>query len=489
MNANNPFKKLAGQTAVYGLGTMVPRLLNYLLVPLYVRVFETSVYGQSTEIYAWIALFMALLTYGMETTFFRFGKGEDYRKVYGNIMTSILSTTGLFVLIVAVFHPWMAGLIGYGDKSIYILLAGLIVAADAISAIPFCVLRQRGMAKRFSMIKVANVCTNVGCNLFFLLVIPGKSTQWAAMLFGEEAGLLTWVFVSNLIASCLNLVLLRSQLKEIKLQYDAGLMKRLVRYAVPIMLVSLIGMVNEVADKLAIKYLVADKATALSQLGIYGASYKLAVLMTIFVQMFRYASEPFFFSKADDRNSPQLFADVMKYFVICGLVIFLGVVLYMDVFGYFVGGRGSNYREGLGIVPIVLMANLFLGIVFNLSIWYKLSDRTQCGTVITAIGAGVTLACLVGLIPVIGYWGAAIAHLGCYTVMIIVSYLWGQRVYKIPYDVKRIAGYIAFALVLYGLSVVFKPENMVLMYALNTLYLLIFLGVAYKYDLRYAIRS
>lgn len=485
----NPFKKLAGQTAIYGLGTMVPRLLNYLLVPLYVRVFAPSVYGQFTELYAYIALLMALLTYGMETTFFRHGKGKDFRKIYGNIMTSILTTTSIFIILIICLHPFLANLINYQGKSIYVLLTGLIVAADVIAAVPFCVLRQQDKAKRFSLIKIANVCTNVGFNIIFLLVIPQTAERWANLWFGPEAGLLTWVFISNLLASLLNLLLLIPELKQIKLQFDRVLMKKLFKYAFPIMLISLIGMVNEVADKLAIRYMAGDSEAALAQLGIYGANYKLAVLMTIFVQMFRYASEPFFFSRAEDRNSPQLFADVMTYFVICGLIIFLGVTMYIDIFGYFIGNRGSEYREGLGIVPIVLIANLFYGVVFNLSIWYKLSDKTASGTVITIIGACVTLACLFGLVPIIGYWGAALAHLGCYTVMMIVSYVWGQKVYPIPYNLKRCFFYLILALALYFISVIFRPSATWLMYVLNTIYLLIFCGIAFKLDLKNALKN
>ena len=424
--SSNPFKKLAGQTAVYGLGTMVPRLLNYLLVPIYTRVFAPEVYGQFTELYAYIALLLALLTYGMETTFFRHGRGQDFAKVYGNIMTSILSTTTLFVVAVVAFHGACANAIGYHGKDIYILLLGLVVAADAITAVPFCVLRQRNEARRFALIKIANVCTNVGLNLLFLVALPGTFGPLAERWFGAEAGMLTWVFVSNLMASLLNMALLLPEFKRIRLQWDAKLMRRLFGYSLPLMLVALIGMVNEVADKIVVRYMVPDRETAMQQLGIYGANYKLAVLMTIFVQMFRYASEPFFFEKAEDRNSPQLFADVMKYFVICGLCIFLLITLFLDFFGYFIGSEGSSYREGLGIVPIVLMANLLYGVVFNLSIWYKLSDHTRYGTVITAVGACVTLLCLLLLVPVIGYWGAALAHLGCYLVMAILSYCWGS---------------------------------------------------------------
>lgn len=483
--SSNPFKKLAGQTAVYGLGTMVPRLLNYLLVPLYTRVFAPEVYGQFTELYAYVAMLLALLTYGMETTFFRHAKGENFRKVYGNIMTSILGTTILFVVLIAVLHPFIANGIGYQDKQIYILLLGLIVAADAASAVPFCMLRQQNQAKRFSLVKIANVLTNIGLNLLFLVAMPETSQRWAKSLFGEEAGMLTWVFASNLAASLLGLLLLWPQLRQIKLQHDRELMRKLLGYGLPILLINLVGMVNEVADKLAMKYLLPDDV-AMAQLGIYGANYKLAVLMTIFIQMFRFAAEPFFFSKAEDKNSPQLFADVMTYFVIFGLIIFLGITLFLDFFGLFIG---EGFREGLGIVPIVLFANLMYGITFNLGMWYKLSDRTSSGTVITIIGACVTLLCLFLLVPRIGYWGAATAHFGCYLVMMVVSYVWGQRVYPIPYNVRRITFYVVLALIFFVSGYFFKPATAWLAYSLDALYLLIFCAIAYKMDFNKAVRG
>lgn len=485
----NPFKKLAGQTVVYGLGTILPRLLNYLLFPLYVRVFVPSVYGQFTELYAYIALLMALLTYGMETTFFRHAQGDDFKKVYGNIMTMLLTTTSLFVILVFLIHPSIAHSIGYTGKEVYILFVGLIVAVDAINAVPFCVLRQQGKAMMFSVIKLVNVLTNVGLNILFLVVMPETSLRWANQLFGPEAGLLTWVFVCNLVACLVNTVMLLPQFRQIKLQRDKALQKKLLRYAIPIMLISLIGMVNEVADKIAIKYMLPEDV-AMEQLGIYGASYKLAVLMTIFIQMFRFASEPFFFAKAKDRQSPDLFADVMTYYVICGLIIFLGVELYIDVFAYFLGGHdelGQQYRQGLGIVPIVLIANLFYGIVFNLSIWYKLSDRTSSGTVITAIGATITLLCLFILVPRIGYWGAAIAHLACYTVMMVVSYIWGQKVRPIPYRVGRITIYFLLAMCIYLLSVHTRPEEQWLMYLRNSCHLIFFISSCFLIERKYKI--
>lgn len=478
----NPFKKLAGQALVYGLGTILPRLLNFaLLVPLYTYVFDPETYGQFTELYAYVALLLALLTYGMETTFFRHANKENFSKVYGNIMTSILSTTLIFVIAIATAHPYLANAIDYHNKEIYILLMGLIVAVDAITAVPFCVLRQRNQPKRFSLIKILNVCTNVAINLVVLLWMPDTATAIANRLFGPEAGLLTWVFLSNLIASLLNIVLLYPEFRQIRLQWDSQLMKRLLGYSLPLMLVSLIGMINEVADKIVIKYMIDDSDSAMRQLGIYGANYKLAVLMTIFIQMFRFASEPFFFAKAKDKESPELFGSIMTIFFIFGLIILLGVTLYINLFKHLIG---PQYWEGLHIVPIVLLANLFLGVVYNLSMWYKLSDRTSAGTIITAIGAVVTIVSLCALVPIIGYLGAALAHLICYTVIMVVSYVWGQKVFPIPYQVGSCMLYLAIAVGLIVANQLIQPESAWVKYILSSVYLVSFSAIAYFKDLR-----
>ena len=497
--SNNPFKQLAGQTAIYGLGTIVARLLNYLLTPIYVRAFVPEVYGHFTELYAWIALFMALLTYGMETTFFRFAQKDNFTHIFGTIMSTIATTTGVFVVAIVFLYPLVADWIGYDGLEVYILFIGLIIAVDALTAVPFCVLRKNNQPGRFSLCKLLNVLTNVAMVALFLLVMPDTCMSLSAKWFGIEGqeGLLVWVFISNLIASLVNVVLLLPEMRQIRWRYDWRLMRELFAYSFPILLINLLGMVNEVADKLVLRYMAPDPTTANAQLGIYGANYKLAVLMTIFVQMFRFASEPFFFNKAKDKNSPRLFADVMSLFFVCGLVIFLGVTLYIDLFAFFVGNKGEQgmlYREGLGIVPIVLIANLFYGVTFNLSIWFKLNKKTSFGTVITAIGAIITLVCLVGLVPRIGYWGAAIAHLACYTVMMVVSYLWGQRylrglegtprsddmqlVEPIPYPIGRMAFYFLLALGLYALSTLCRPDSTALMYVLNTAYLILFIAVA-----------
>ena len=493
--SNNPIKALAGQTVIYGMGTIVPRLLNYLLVPLYTRVFVAGVYGQITDLYAWIAFLLALLTYGMETTFFRYTQKENPDKVFNNIVSCIIFTTGIFMILYILLYKNFAHLIQYEHNTQYVLFLGIIVALDALTAVPFAKLRRLNKAKLFTLIKIANVSLNIGLNLFFLLVIPETALEISNKIFGPQAGLLIWVLISNVLSSLLSLLLLLPQFKGFKFELDKSLIRPMLAYSLPILLISLVGMVNEVADKILIKYLtpIPDAETlanlditgeeyALSQLGIYGANFKLAVLMTIFIQMFRYASEPFFFGKAKDRNAPELYAKVMTYFVIFCLLIFLGVMLYIDILKFFVGRGGSDYHEGLIIVPIVLIANMFYGIVFNLSIWFKLTDRTFSGTIISIIGACITLLCLFVLVPHIGYLGAAIAHLGCYTTMMLVSYFWGQKVFPVPYQVGRIILYMIFAIGLFLLSTVFSEYSLIIRLIINTVLIIIYLGIVFIFE-------
>lgn len=488
----NPIKALAGQTVIYGLGTIVPRLLNYLLTPFYVRVFVSGEYGQISELYAWIALLLAILTFGMETTFFRFSQKEDSGKVFNNAETIVLLITAIFLILYGFFYKSFAELIHYEFNTHYVLLLGIIVAIDAAAAIPFAMLRKKNKAGRFSLIKTLNVLTNIFFNILFLVIIPEKSMMIAERIFGEQTSLLIWVFISNILASLLNLILLSPQLSRLRISLDKDLIVPMLKYSFPILLISLVGMVNEVADKILIKYLVTipDETTlammnitgeeyAMQQLGIYSANFKLGVLMTIFIQMFRFASEPFFFGHAKDRNAPTLYAKVMTYFVIFCLLIFLGVMFYMDILQHFVGRNGSDYREGLRIVPIILIANMFYGIVFNLSIWFKLSDKTYYGTIIAVIGSIVTLLCFFILIPRIGYMGAAIAHLACYTVMMSVSYFWGQRIMPIPYQIGRITIYCIVAAILFFVSTLTSEMSTLLKLSLNTMMILMFLGIVF----------
>ncbi|MDY0076372.1 MAG: oligosaccharide flippase family protein [Bacteroidales bacterium] len=469
--AVNPIKSLAGQTAVYGMGTIVPRLLNYMLVPFYTRIFAENIYGQLTELYAYVAFLLVLLTYGMETAFFRFAQKLDTKSVFNASLSAIITTAAIFVALLLFLYEPLAQSIRYTGNPEYVLMIGLIVALDAATAIPFALLRKLNKARRFATIKILNVGLNISLNFIFLLLIPEWSQKVAISLFGDQVSLLVWVFIANLASSLLSLLLLWPQLKNFRFQLSNTFIRPMLNYALPVLVVGLAGMVNEVIDKILLKYLLPDPETAMAELGIYGANYKLGVLMTLFIQMFRYAAEPFFFAEAEKKQAPELFAKVLNYFVIIGLLIFLGITLYMDIFQHFIGSR---FREGLSIVPIVLMANLFYGVFFNISVWYKLTDRTSNGAIIALIGAAITITFNILLIPVLGYAGAAWAHLFCYTAMMVISYLWGQRVYPIPYKWKALLAYLALAVLMYAISQWLRPEILLQRLLLNTFLLLLF---------------
>jgi len=450
---SNPLRLLAGQTMVYGMGTIVPRLLNYLLLtPFYTRVFMQGEYGVVTELYAYVAFLMVLLTYGMETAYFRFAKEREDERFYTTALFSLAATSGLFILLMSLFHVSVAGWIRYSANPEYVILFALIVGVDAFSAIPFARLRQQNRALRFAVIKVLNVLVNIGFNVFFLVLCKqwyqADPQGWVAGFYNPDFGV-GYAFLSNLIATLITLLLLLPEYVRIRWRFDGALLQKLLGYGMPLLVVGLAGMVNEVSDKILLKYLLPDPDTAMAQLGVYGANYKLAVLMTLFIQMFRYAAEPFFFSQAKEQNARQTYADVMKYFVLFGLLIFLGVMLFLDLVKYFIG---PDFRGGLHIVPIVLMANLFLGIFYNLSVWYKLNDLTRYGALLALGGSVITLTLLFLLIPVIGYTGAAWAHFSCYGFMMVMSYVWGRRYYPVPYDLRGIALYTGLALAIYGLS-------------------------------------
>jgi O-antigen/teichoic acid export membrane protein len=477
----NPIRSLAGQTVVYGMGTILPRLLNYLMVPLYTRVFEQGIYGQITELYAYVAFLIVLLTYGMETAFFRYAQKNDPKVIFSNALSCILLTTGIFLLIVMVFYQDIADLILYSGNPEFILFIGLIVGLDAFTAVPFAMLRKLNLARRFAIIKVTNVILNIGLNLLFIVVFPEFSINLAKFIFGPESGLLVWVFISNIAASLLSLLMLWPVLKTFRIVFNRSIIRPMINYALPVLVVGVAGMVNEVIDKILLKFLLPDENTAMAQLGIYGANYKLGILMTLFIQMFRYASEPFFFAEAEKKNAPELFSRVMNYFVIFGLLIFLMVTLYINVFQLFIG---EGYRGGLGIVPIILMANLFYGIFYNLSVWYKLTDRTRDGAYISIAGAMITIVINVLFIPSFGYYASAWGHFVCYLVMMVASYVWGQKVYPIPYMTRRLLLYFIIAIAIFFIARLTEDMETWMRMVMNTFMLLGFAGFAFMYEIR-----
>ena len=467
----NPLRQLFGQTAVYGFGTVVPRLLNYLLLtPFFTRVFEPGEYGVVTELYAYVVFLMIVLTYGMETGFFRYAKlHKNADEVFSTSQISLLFSSSAFILLIFLFHRNLAGFMDYGSNPEYILWIGVIVGTDAFTSIAFARLRWENKALQFALIRIASVVMNVFLNFWFLYFVPEKAEAgplpvWMDRLWDPAIGV-GYVFISNMASSLFNLLLLSGTIVKLRTGFNVGLWRRIFRYSAPLLIAGLAGTINEALDRVLLKYLLPDPDTAMQQLGIYGANYKIAVLMTLFVQMFRYASEPFYFGRSEQKDARNLFAQVMKYFIIAGLLIFLVVNLYMDLFKHFIGNR---FHEGLGIVPVVLAANLLLGVFFNLSIWYKLNNLTKYGAIITIIGALITFSINWLFIPEYGYMASAWAHVFCYGSMVIISYFIGRRIYFVPYPLKRIGAYVLLAVAVFAGSLFTKELSTVSGLVMNT---------------------
>lgn len=477
----NPLKKLASQTAIYGLSQIVGRFVNYLLVPLHTALFDTAEFGINTLMYSYVTFFNVLLTYGMETAFFRFSqKQENPMAVYRTAFTSILISSSAFVVVCGLFAGDIATLIKIGNHPEYVRSFMLVIALDAISAIPFAYLRQQNRPIKFAVIKNINIFTNILLNLYFLLLCPYIQKTYG-MLLPLYSGKpdVGYIFTANLIASLITIPLLWKEILAIKeAHFSAALWREMMKYGLPLMVVGFAGMINEALDRIVISYIYQNEQEGLRATGIYGANYKLSILMSLFVQAFRYAAEPFFFSHAKGSNKTQIYASVMNYFVVVCLALFLTVTLYIDVFRHFINNR---FWEGLHVVPILLMANMFLGIYYNLTIWYKLSDNTNKGALISMLGAVITVIANFILVPVMGYTGSAWATLICYAAMVVVCYLAGARYFPIPYQVGRVLMYIGFALGIYYVSRfgVISAINDWIRWILSAVVILIFMGVAF----------
>lgn len=447
---------------------MIGRFLNYLLVPLYTRVFERAEYGVVSEFYAYISFLLILFTYGMETAFFHFSQKEDKEKVYGNSLFILLCSSVLISSIIFLFASPLAKVIGYPGKSVYIVWITLIIAFDTLAAIPFARLRQQNKAVLFTSYRLLNIILNIFLNFFFLYLCPkyvnsndGLLTQIANSVYSKQIGI-GYVFISNLISSLVTFLLMLPQYKNITLKPDLHLLKKMLLYASPLLIAGFAGMINETLDRAIYKYLAPNPKTALAELGVYSACYKLSIIITIFIQTFRFAAEPFFFAQSKKDEKREIFARVMKYFVIICTFIFVTVMLFIDLIKLFIG---EEYRAGLGVVPVLMLANICLGIFYNLSMWYKVTGQTKYGAYFAMIGAVVTVVLLIVLIPVFGYMGAAWATLITYAGMMIVSYLTGQKNYPVPYNVAEIFTYLTVALIIYfaglGINKMWAPEGFV----------------------------
>jgi O-antigen/teichoic acid export membrane protein len=463
---NSPLKKLAGQTAIYGLCSMAPRFLNYLLVPLHTRVLETAEFGVNTEWYTYVTFLVILLACGMETGFFNFSRTTDKNKVYGTAFLSIFVTSALFITMVSIFSHPISRWTGYANHNEYVVWFGWILGLDAMTAIPFARFRLDNRPLRFAFYKLTSVLINVLCNIFFLWICPKYADlAWIKAIYRPEIGV-GYIFLSNLIASVVTILLLLPEIFRHRICFDFGLWKRIVTYSLPLMAAGMAGNINEAIDRVLLKYRLPENELPMEQLGIYGANIKIAVLMTLFIQMFRYAAEPFFFNNAKEKDSRETIAEVMKYFVVFCLLIFLGVTCYMDIIRHFIE---SKYWEGLGVVPVMLLSYMCLGIYYNLSIWFKLSNQTRYGLMIASIGAIITIAGNWLLIPVWGYHASAWMHLVYYAVMITITWWLGKQHYPIPYPLKKIAIYVFIALTLYTITYFSKLENITINLFKNTI--------------------
>ncbi len=469
-------KKLVGQTAAYGLSSIVGRALNYLLVPIYTNVFLPEEYGVVSYLYAAVGFFNILYTYGMETAFFRFSNKPDTDKdrLYNQVLSLILSSSLFSTLLLILASGAIARYIGFPDQQEYIVWLAIVLAIDAIVAIPFARLRLQNKAVKFASIKLANILFTVGANMFFLVlcrdIYNGNYLQGLKPLVGElynpDFGI-GYIFLINLVANALLIPMLWKEFSRFRFELNKELLRPMLVYAYPLMLMGMAGAVNELLDRILLEEWLPEGfypgKSNMAAVGIYSACYKLSIFMTLAIQAFRYAAEPFFFSQAEEKDSPKAFALIMKWFVIACAAIFLFISVNLEDFALLL--RSEAYREGIMVVPVLLLANLFLGVYYNLSVWFKLTDKTKYGTYISFGGAAITITFNLLLIPVLGYMGSAIATFLCYFSMALASYLLGNRHYPIPYPVKTILGYILFSISLVWLALGVEIEDFWLRHA------------------------
>ena len=425
----NPLKKLLGQTAVYGLSSILGRTLNYLLVPLYTSVFEKhpEEYGVVSQLYAFVAFLMILLTFGMETTYFRFIQDSENRKqVFQNsFLTIVLLNVAFFIGLLLLNHN-IADTLLFNDHPEYIILMGAIVMIDAISSLPLAKLRAEEKAKEFAIIQFSSIGVNIILNLMLLyfFVDPAEPTKGVF-----------YILMANLVSSLVKPVMLRKDFTGIRFNLDMPLLRKMLVYAIPIVIAGFAGIINEVIDRIMLKQMLYDPANGVTakmadaQIGIYSACYKLAMLVTILLQAYRYAAEPFFFNQMKNQDRNKLYVKLMNYFVAVVWLVFLGVSLNLDIFKYFISNE--TFWEGLPVVPILLLANVFFGVYINQSIWYKLSNQTKYGAYISIMGAILTIGINYIFIPIYGFYASAWATLIVYAFQMVVSYFWGQKHFPI----------------------------------------------------------
>lgn len=480
--SSSGMRTLAKETAIYGLSSIIGRFLNWLLVPLYTFVLQQqSDYGIVTNLYAWTALLLVILTYGMETGFFRFANKEECKAgaVYTTVLTSVGFTSLLFAVLCVVLRQPIANVLNYPAHADFIAMLGVVVSMDAFGSIPFSYLRYKKRPMKFAVLKLLMIFINIAFNIFFLVICPKVQDSALVSWFYRPDYGVGYVFVANLISTLsVTLMLLPDILAE-KYAFSFSLLKQILRYSLPLLILGIAGVMNQTLDKILFPFLYPGDAQ--SELGIYGACFKIAMVMMMFTQAFRYAYEPYIFSKHKDKNSVEAYADAMKYFVIFSLLILLGMIVYLDLLKLIIA---PSYWVGLKVVPIVLWAYVFQGIFFNLSLWYKLTDNTRFGAYFSIIGCFITLIINVAFVPRFSYMASACASLVCYFVIMLLSYFIGKKYLYVPYDLRRIGFYILLTTVLLAVyyAVRFISGNAVVSMFAGTLLLILYCAVLVRKD-------
>lgn len=470
-------KSLAKDTAVYGLSSIIGKFLNYLLVPLHTAVLPVASgqYGVVSNMYAFTALMLVFLTFGMETGFFRFANKSDEEpmKVYANALIYVGGLSLVFlVLCLAFLHP-LAGWLDYDAHPEFVGMIVIVIALDSFLSIPFAFLRYKKRPMKFAGIKLFSISLNIGLNLFFLLVCPWLEAHWPGSVswFYDPQYLVGYIFAINVVTSVIQLFFFIPELKGFAYRVDKRLMKQMITYSFPILILGLVGVLNQSVDKMIYPFLFTDRQEGLVQLGIYSATSKIAMVMAMFTQAFRYAYEPFVFGKNKEGDHRAMYADAMKYFLIFSFLAFLAIMFYLDILRYLVN---REYWEGLSVVAIVMGAEIFKGIYFNLSFWYKLTDETRWGAYFSLVGCAIIVMMNVWLVPIYGYVASAWASVAGYAVITLLSYVIGQKKYPIHYDLKKIGGYVLTTVVLYFIAQGVHIESIVWRLAFRTLLLGLF---------------
>jgi O-antigen/teichoic acid export membrane protein len=490
-------KRLVSDTAVYGTSSILARGLNYLLTFLIASLIPTADFGVFTDLYAMVGFMLVLLTHGMETSFFRHINILDRDKnVFGTAFLSVTTLTTIFLALTLVFLQPIANGLRYPDQTSYIAIFSFIIFFDVLSAIPFANLRHLGKAKRFAAIKIINILLTILLNVFFLIVCPwliengqGGFSGWITGWY-DDANRVLYVFLANLIASAATFLMLSPGLRSLRFRVEPEVYRRMLVYALPIMVMGFAGVINEMFDRKILRFLLPyDDAENLRLVGIYGFAYKLSMIMSLFLQAYRYAVEPILFSEAKDEQAPKAYAAIMNYYTMAATLLFLVIIFNLPLLEYILFDRldfNADYRASFRIVPVLLAANGFLGIYFNVSTWYKVSDKTVYGALIALFGAAITIALNVWLVPQFGYVASAWTTLVCYVSMTALGLFIGQRHYPIPYAFGRLALYFGLALAFYALFYLLETVGWYACTAASALILIAAAGIVRKNQRRRA---